>query len=204
MAISIILIAIVLSITKGSLPKSYLEFYFAKLCSVSMPPKKWETKYLPPYFQRNERDYEGRLSVIPGRRRWMPRTRRRRSRWLMMPGRWMQWSSQGVSSPIQGYWWSRHWSSVQNWPLHENRCVREARKAWVWQLIDDYFDQKLNHSRRSNLVHVLTPCNYESMGVGLWQWVWQQVESNPKTVVKYWHTDILTYWHTIEYSDIIY
>ena len=26
-----------------------------------MPPKKWETKYLPPYFQRNERDYEGRL-----------------------------------------------------------------------------------------------------------------------------------------------
>jgi hypothetical protein len=31
--------------------------------------------------------------------------------------------------------------------LHENRCVREARKAWVWQLIDEYFDQ-------NSIIHV--------------------------------------------------
>jgi hypothetical protein len=46
MAISIILIAIALSITKGSLPKSYLEFYFAKLCSGVNAPKKVGDKVL--------------------------------------------------------------------------------------------------------------------------------------------------------------
>lgn len=42
--------------------RATLSFTLRNFAQVSMPPKKWETKYLPPYFQRNERDYEGRLS----------------------------------------------------------------------------------------------------------------------------------------------